>query len=255
VIRDDPPPLSIFAGATPPALFLDFDGTLVELAETPDSVTLPRGLADLLARLARGLEGRLAILSGRSLADLERHLGPGPFAVSGSHGLELRLARGLDLPVAAPALPAAARRAALRFAEGKDGLLVEVKPAGLAIHYRRAPEREAEVAEFAARLAAECGLRVQNGKMVAELRPAGADKGDALRALMREPIFAGARPWFMGDDLTDEDGFAAAAELGGGGVLVGSARPSAARWRLPDVEAAARWLEAVAAGTHAARHG
>lgn len=244
----DAPPLSILAGANPrAALFLDFDGTLVELAETPDSVELPGGLADLLARLACGLGGRLAILSGRSIADLERHLGPSAFALSGSHGLELRLARGVDLPVAAPALPEAARRAVARFAGGIEGLLVEEKPASIAIHYRRAPEREGEVAEFIARLAAETGLRVQDGKMVAELRPAGADKGDALRRLMAEPIFAGARPWFVGDDLTDEDGFAAAAELGGGGVLVGPARPSAARWRLADVRAAARWLEAAAA--------
>ena len=88
------------------------------------------------------------------------------------------------------------------------------------------------------------GLILQHGKMVAELRPAGADKGDALRALMREPSFTGARPLFVGDDLTDEHAFAAAAELGGAGILVGPARPTAARYRLESVNAVAAWLGA-----------
>jgi hypothetical protein len=92
-----------------------------------------------------------------------------------------------------------------------------------------------------ASLASATGLSVQSGKMVAELRPAGADKGDAVRAFMAEPPFAGARPVFVGDDLTDEDAFCAAADLGGGGVLVGPARDSAARWRLPGVAAVAEW--------------
>ena len=96
------------------------------------------------------------------------------------------------------------------------------------------------------RLADETGLILQAGKMVEELRPTGADKGDALRALMREPEFAGARPLFVGDDLTDEHAFLAAAELGGGGVLVGAPRETAARWRIADVSGVARWLERLA---------
>jgi trehalose 6-phosphate phosphatase len=98
-----------------------------------------------------------------------------------------------------------------------------------------------------ASLASATGLSVQSGKMVAELRPAGADKGDAVRAFMAEPPFAGARPVFVGDDLTDEDAFRAAADLGGGGVLVGPARDSAARWRLAGVAAVSDWLHALAA--------
>lgn len=96
--------------------------------------------------------------------------------------------------------------------------------------------------EFMSRLARKNGLAVQAGKMVLELRPRGADKGDALRAFMAEPEFAGARPVFVGDDVTDEDAFEAAAAMGGGGILVGAERATAAQWRLPDVSSVERWL-------------
>jgi trehalose 6-phosphate phosphatase len=236
------PPV-IHSGA---ALFLDFDGTLVEIAETPDAIRVPSGLPGLLARLAQRLGGRVAIVSGRSIADLDRHLGPGGLALSGSHGLELRLPGGLEIPVAAPESVEAARRAIAAFAAAEN-LLVEEKPASIAIHYRLAPEREQKVFRFLADISEHFGLEVQRGKMVAEVRPTGANKGDAVRRLMAEPQFASARPLFVGDDLTDEDGFAAAAALGGGGILVGAARPSFARWRLPDVGSVARWLEAAVA--------
>jgi trehalose 6-phosphate phosphatase len=238
-----PPPLSLLDGA---ALFLDFDGTLVELADAPDAIEVPGELSGLLERLAARLDGRLAIVSGRALGDLDRHVACGGVALSGSHGLELRLADGKAAPVPRPAGLDEARREVRRFAETGEGLLVEDKPASVALHFRQAPERGREVAAFAAALAARTGLIVQEGKMVAELRPSGADKGDALRALMREPAFAGARPLFMGDDLTDEHAFAAAAELGGAGVLVGPGRATAARYRLEGVAAVAEWLRAAA---------
>ncbi|HEX8654283.1 MAG TPA: trehalose-phosphatase [Allosphingosinicella sp.] len=237
-----PPPLSLLDGA---ALFLDFDGTLVELAEAPDAIRVPGELAGLLRSLATRLGGRLALVSGRALADLDRHIHCPGVAVSGSHGLELRLADGRVLPVTRPEALDAAGEEIRRFAEAAgDGLIVEEKPASVALHFRRVPEREAEVAALVDRLAARTGLLVQRGKMVAELRPAGADKGDALAALMREPRFAGARPLFMGDDLTDEHAFESAAALGGAGVLVGPQRETAARYRLPGVAEVARWLRA-----------
>jgi trehalose 6-phosphate phosphatase len=239
---DAPPPLGL-AGT---ALFLDFDGTLVELAEAPDLIHVPVALPGLLARLAERLGGRLAIVSGRAMADLERHLGRSGLAVSGSHGLELRLPDGRGLAGPDPAGLAGVRQEIARFADAIPGLLVEEKPASIAVHYRRAPEQAARVAAFLAALAERAGLAVQRGKMVVELRPHGADKGDALRRIMAEPPFAGARPLFVGDDLTDEDAFAAAAALGGAGVLVGAPRETAARWRLPDVAAVAAWLEAAA---------
>jgi trehalose 6-phosphate phosphatase len=238
-----PPPLTLLHRA---ALFLDFDGTLVELAEAPDAIRVPGGLADLLLGLAERLGGRLAIVSGRSLADLDRHVRCGGVAMSGSHGLELRLADGTLLPLARPEGLDEARGEIARFAAAADGLLVEEKPASVALHFRQAPERASEAISLMEALAARTGFTVQHGKMVAELRPAGADKGDALRALMREPAFAGARPLFMGDDLTDEHAFEAAAALGGAGILVGPERATAARFRLDGVNEVAEWLKAAA---------
>ena len=237
-----PPPVDLDGVA----LFLDFDGTLVELAETPDSIRVAPHLSPLLQRLQRRLDGRLAIISGRAIGDLERHLDCAGLAVSGSHGLELRLRDGSHVPLSVPLGLDHARERVTAFAAAVPGLLAEAKPFSVALHYRKVPEREAEVHGFMAQLAADSGLTLQRGKMVAELRPAGADKGDAVRALMAEPEFAGARPVFVGDDLTDEDAFRAAAALGGGGVLVGPARPTAARWRLDGVPAVAGWLEQLA---------
>ena len=241
---DAEPPLSLLDGA---ALFLDFDGTLVELAETPDSIRVPGTLGPLLERLARKLGGRLAIVSGRAIADLDLYVGTAGLCVSGSHGLELRTTDGRRSAPPPVASLEGARAEIAAFAAGREGLLVEEKPASVALHYRRAPALESEVAGFMAALAERTGLSVQAGKMVAELRPPGPNKGDALRALMAEPPFMGARPVFVGDDITDEDAFEAAAALGGAGVLVGPPRPSAAAWRIGDVSAVARWLREASA--------
>lgn len=238
-----PPPPPLDRGS---ALLLDFDGTLVELAETPDSIAVPDGLPRLLDSLAARLDGRVALVSGRSISDLERHAGPLAIAVSGSHGFELRKAGGAVPAAEAPEGLAVARDEAARFAEQNPGILLEEKPAGVALHYRQEPESGPAALAFMAELARRTSLRLQPGNMVAELVPAGADKGEAVRRLMREPPFAGARPVFVGDDLTDEHGFEAAASLGGGGILVGPARPTAARWRLDGVEAVGRWLRAAA---------
>jgi trehalose 6-phosphate phosphatase len=240
-----PPPLSRFA---PAALFLDFDGTLVELAEAPGAIAVPSGLAALLDRVSARLDGRLAIVSGRAVDDLRGHLGRCAAVLSGSHGAELHYADGRSIAVSKPPGLAAARESVRRFAAGGEGLLVEDKPAGVALHYRQAPERASEVDAFLEDLAGRSGLALQRGKMVAELRPEGSDKGAAVRRLIGEPPFAGARPVFVGDDLTDEDAFRAAASLGGEGILVGPARPSAARWRLDGVADVTSWLEAAADG-------
>lgn len=238
-----PPPLDPDRSA----LFLDFDGTLVELAETPDSIHVSPGLEPLLERLRQKLNGRLAIVSGRSLADLERHLPKSRIAFSGSHGLELRLTGGTALPLSAPIGLDDVRERVERFAAPIPGLVVEEKPAGIALHYRLAPDQAGRAEAFMAALARERGFTVQRGAMVAELRSGGATKGDALKAFMAEPEFVGARPWFVGDDLTDEHGFAAAAALGGAGILVGPPRETAARSRLESVGAVAEWLGAAAA--------
>lgn len=240
---DQDPPASLLDGS---ALFLDFDGTLVELAETPDAVRVAGRLPMLLRSLGQHLGGRLAIISGRSIGDLERHLDCSDTAVSGSHGHELRFADGTHVPVSVPGGLDRAIAEAKLFARDLPGLLVEEKPAGVAVHYRQAPERADEVSRFMSALAEAAGMAVQAGKMLVELRPAGVDKGKALRAFMAEPPFAGARPVFVGDDLTDEHAFEAAAELGGAGILVGPPRETAALYRLESVAAVSLWLRQAA---------
>jgi len=242
--RLPPPPPDLLDDA---ALFLDFDGTLVELADTPDGVAVPKGLGPMIERIRRKLNGRLAIVSGRSLADLKRHLPLHGIAFSGSHGLELQLADGTRLPLSIPLGLDDMCEAVEDYAAGAgNGLLVERKPAGIALHYRLAPD-EAEGAEaFMAGLARKTGFALQRGAKVVELRAHGATKGDALKAFMTEPAFANARPVFVGDDLTDEHGFAEAAALGGAGVLVGAPRDTAARYRLQSVAAVADWLRSAA---------
>jgi trehalose 6-phosphate phosphatase len=234
-----PPPPDLLDGA---ALFLDFDGTLVELAETPAAIRVPSGLPAMLARLKRRLDGRLAIVSGRSIAALDAHLPDAGIAFSGSHGLELRLADGTTLPVSLPAGLEGLEEEVLAFAARTPGLLVETKPLGIALHYRQAPGAADAALALMGQLARQRGLRVQQGNMVVELRPNGATKGDALRAFMTEPEFADARPVFVGDDLTDEHAFEAARDLGGAGVLVGAPRATAAAYLLASVDAVARWL-------------
>lgn len=238
-----PPPADLLQDA---ALFLDFDGTLVELAETPDAIVVRDALPELLQRLSRRLEGRLAIVSGRAVGDLERHIACGEIAVSGSHGVELRLA-GVATPVLAATVDLDHMRAAVeRFAGDVPGLIVEEKPAGIAVHYRQAPDEADNVERFMSDLAVQSGMALQRGKMVAELRPQGVDKGAAVRALMAEAPFAAARPIFIGDDVTDEHGFEAVAAMGGAGILVGPQRETAAAYRLEDVNAVAAWLEEAA---------
>jgi trehalose 6-phosphate phosphatase len=233
-----PPPLDVAGDA----LFLDFDGTLVELADTPGAIRVAPDLLPLLERLRQALDGRVAIVSGRAIADLERHLPDAGIAFSGSHGLELRFADGTRLPLSVPIGLDDVRAEVERFAAPVPGLIVEGKPAGIALHYRLAPDHGARAEAYVAALARARGFAVQRGAMVIELRPGGATKGDALKAFMTEPDFAGARPWFVGDDLTDEHAFEAAAASGGAGILVGPARETAARYRLDSVGAVAGWL-------------
>ncbi|MEJ7925320.1 trehalose-phosphatase [Sphingobium sp. AN641] len=239
-----PPPFALLNGA---ALFLDFDGTLVDIADTPDSVRVDRALVRLLHALRAGLDGRLAIVSGRSVGTL-RQLGLGDFLLAGTHGLELvRPGQPVDAPVPLPAIDAVESRL-LAFVADRPGLLVERKPLSVGLHFRLAPLAADACEAIATTLAAQFGLHLQRGKMLFELRPGGADKGSAVTALMAcTPMSAGV-PLFIGDDVTDEEGFAAAAALGGHGVLVGPHRTTLAAWSLEQVAAVRHYLsEGVAA--------
>ena len=238
------PPLECLKGAS---LFLDFDGTLVELAARPDAVEVDARLRTVLRALGTALDGRLAIVSGRSVAQIRDLLRDAAPSISGSHGLELEWADGRRRTPAPPAwlAPTVARMTA--FGETRPGVLVEVKPFGVALHYRQAPDAEAACHSLAATLAEADGVHIQHGKMMVELRMAGADKGDAVRAFMADPAMAGTAPLFFGDDLTDEPAFVAAGDLGGAGVLVGAERQSAAAYRLDSVADTLAWLEAAVA--------
>jgi trehalose 6-phosphate phosphatase len=225
------------------ALFLDLDGTLAPIVLRPDQVVPDPRRTSLLERLAKGLDGRLAVVSGRTLDDLDRILEHRVTALAGVHGLARRASDGsLRIARAHPG-HAQALAAMNAFAAPRHGVLVEDKGLSIALHYRQAPEIAAAAIEEAERVARLTGLSLQPGRMVVELRAPGPTKGDSVRAFMAEPPFAGARPVFIGDDLTDEDGFEAAKRLGGFGVLVGAPRATAARFQLPDVDAALAWLE------------
>jgi trehalose 6-phosphate phosphatase len=235
-----PPPALDLAGTS---LFLDLDGTLAEIEATPDAVGPQARRNWLLSELARKLNGRLAVLSGRSVAEIDRILGETVRSAAGVHGLERRTPDGdrIDL-LPHPDLPTVIAMLE-SFAKGQKGLLVEIKERSVGLHYRQHPQAEAACLDVAQRLAAAYGLTVQEGAMVVELRTPGPDKGDALALFMREPMFAGGAPVMVGDDLTDEDAFNAAIALGGFGVLVGDPRPTAARYRLRDPRAVLAWLE------------
>lgn len=238
-----PPPLPDPATAS---LFLDFDGTLVDLAPTPDGVVVDEQLGPLLARLAAAMPGRVAIVSGRSIAQLDGFLAAhlGEIAVAGSHGAERRTpADGHVLPERSAALDHAA--AELAAYADLEGLLFEAKTLGVTLHFRSHPEREADAVAMAERVAAAHGLHANRGKMMVEVRLPG-DKGGAVRALMEAPAMAGSTPWFLGDDLTDEDGFAAAAALGGAGILVDPPRATKASYRVDGVAQVHAWLARLA---------
>ena len=236
-----PPPLDRLAGGNPLALFLDFDGTLVELAETPDGIDVPSSLCGKLKALADRLDGRLALVSGRALDDLESHLPDIAIARAGSHGAARKYPDGRLLGEEPMGLPETAVDAMRHLAE-REGLLYETKSHGGALHYRAVPERGDMVVSFARDLASEHDLDVRTGRAVVELVRPGADKGAAVRAFLATPAFAGAQPWFVGDDVTDDDGFAACAEMGGGGVLVGDREGSAADFALANVARTIEWL-------------
>ena len=228
------------------ALFLDVDGSLLEIAPRPEEVRVPPRLLGVLASLRDELAGALALVSGRSLSVLDQLFAPLVMAAAGQHGLERRDAGGRLLPL--PPLPRGfeeVESSLAHFTELHPGILLERKSHGLALHFRGAPACGEEAQRLAIVLAERCEppLLAVPGKAVIELRVPGADKGKAIADFMKEPPFAGRTPVFLGDDVTDEDGFAVVNELGGLSVLVGR-RPTQARWALPDVAAVHHWLTA-----------
>lgn len=236
-----PPPFADLCAAGPLALFLDFDGTLVEIADTPDSIAVPADLTARLERLRDRLGGRLALISGRALDNLELHLGEMGLARAGSHGISRMLADGSRLGEEPSVLPVEVV-AKLREFGRKHELSLEEKQHGAALHYRSAPEMEQRVLAFCDAIVRECNLVLTRGKCVAEIVSPGADKGAAVEAFMEAAGFEGATPVFIGDDITDEDGFAAVRKLGGYPIIVGERRDTCATYRLHSVRDVYEWL-------------
>jgi trehalose 6-phosphate phosphatase len=204
------------------ALLLDMDGTLIDMAPTPDSVVVPPGLPDTIAALRDALGGALAIVTGRPIETVDRLLGAAPGAVAGEHGGAIRFAAdaAIERPDL-PAPPAAWLEAAEDLARSFPGALLERKTRGFALHYRQAPQAGPVFKEALAALVGSMPqFQLLPAHMLWEVRPVGADKGGATVALMARAPFAGRLPVFIGDDVTDEDGMREARRLGGAGYRV-----------------------------------
>jgi len=202
------------------ALFLDLDGTLLEIAARPDAVVVPEDLPDLLTRLRAALGGAVAVVTGRGLAIARGYVGVPDIPIGAEHGavLDPALPGAVALPVPSPEW----RRAADEWAAARPGTLAEHKTHGLVLHFRLRPEAGPEATALLAGLLGDDarGFHVVPAHAAAELRPVGADKGGAVHRLMAVAPFAGRRPVFIGDDVTDEDGMAACARYGGYGLRV-----------------------------------
>ncbi len=230
------------------AFFLDLDGTLIDIAATPEAVVIPPELAGMLMRLSERAGGALALVSGRPIASLDRFVAPALLPAAGIHGAEMRFPDGHVESRAAPELEAVRGRIAA-FAAHHPELLVEQKSVSITIHYRARPELEPTVAAaIGAIVSGIPGLALQPGKMMLEVRPAGIDKGRALARFMDGPPFAGRRPLAVGDDLTDEHMFQVAVEMGGLAARVGTDdRQTAAKARFDGPQSVRSWLSNLAA--------
>jgi trehalose 6-phosphate phosphatase len=227
------------------ALFLDVDGTLLEIASTPDRVRVPASLRNTLQLTFEREHGALALLSGRSLDDLDELFSPCDFPASGKHGLEVRLPSGKVIrPNIDPTVLDRARRWLGILQQDNRGLLLEDKGVALAMHYRLVPRLATEVEVVMNEMAAELGetFIVRPGKCVYELMPRGYDERSAIQLLMKERAFAGRTPVFVGDDPTDEVGFQAVNEMGGHSIRVGNLEKTAAQYRFSSVSTVVAWL-------------
>jgi trehalose 6-phosphate phosphatase len=215
----------------PLALFLDVDGTLLDIAERPDDVVTPSDLVPILAKVERKLAGALALISGRTIEDLDRLFEPLRVRASGIHGAEIRFdPRGPATPApTAMALPSSLLKALTREVAPFPGAFVEDKRFSLVVHYRLAPQAERPLRQAVTRLVDSSPVAVEamDARCAIELRAPGIDKGGAIAAFLSEPTFRGRKPVFVGDDATDESGFAVVAARGGCAYSVGRRRAGA----------------------------
>ncbi|UUP16066.1 trehalose-phosphatase [Nitratireductor thuwali] len=228
-------------------IFLDFDGTLAEIAEHPEAVSVPQATREVLGRLARSLNGAVAIVTGRPISEIDRFLRPLNLPVAGIHGLERRGAGGERSAATIDTSRLDEIEASLkRFQNEHEGIVIERKSASVALHYRQRPE----LAEAAMTWAHEAvdgsqGLQILQGKMVIEIKAGKENKADAVTAFMTEEPFAGRLALFAGDDVTDEDAFNEVARRGGISIKIGGGETAAA-FRIDGVGAFRQWLSQLA---------
>lgn len=236
------------------ALFLDIDGTLLDIAPVPQAVVVPAPLIETLERLHRGLGGAIAFVSGRAIDEIDRLFAPLVLPAAGEHGAEIRVGNEELAPVDCSTSLAAIRDAAEKFASTRPGVLVEPKQHCVAVHFRLSPERAHEVRRFLAATVAKLPDRFEllPGKMVWEVRPRGVSKGTAIETMLARAPFAGRHPVFAGDDRTDEDGFAAVQRRGGTAIRIGTAAAAMNTHSLASPQAFRTWLAALADAVTAA---
>jgi len=207
------------------ALLLDIDGTLLDLAPTPREVWVPPGLAETLNRLAERTSGALALVSGRSLNDIDLIFAPEQFSAVGGHGAEMRIAIDNEaVATHAPPMDKELKRRLAAIARLSPGILLEDKGYSLALHYRLAPHAEKAIYAAVSLIRADlpnAPIEVLPGKCVCEIKHSGFDKASGVRELMAQEPFKGRRPIFIGDDVTDESVFAIMPDLGGLAYSVG----------------------------------
>lgn len=227
------------------ALFLDIDGTLIEHADHPEGVSIPDDLPDLLARLQGALDGAVALVSGRTIDWMDRRFAPTRLAASGQHGAEVRLAPDApSVPIPLPKWRRPLEQALDEVLATWPGVFVEHKPLSLAVHFRAVPQFGEAIMDRVIALGTgiDGGVEFLKGKYVIEVRQAGRNKGTAVAELMNSALFAGRRPVFLGDDVTDEDGFRAVRAAGGLALAVGPRPTDQADFKLASPTEVRRWL-------------
>lgn len=229
------------------ALFLDVDGTILHFADTPNGVAPSRTVGRMLQGLSVTLDGAVALISGRTIETLDRLFAPLRLPAAGLHGLERRDAVGNFHTLGEAEALEHLRRPFADLAASKNGVMLEDKGRALAVHYRMAPEEAESIRRRVEDLVhpSADNLRIIHGKMVSEVKPRHADKGSAIYAFMCEAPFLGRVPVFIGDDVTDEDGFKVVNGFDGFAIRVGRGEETAARYRLADVDQVIAWLAAL----------
>lgn len=253
-VTDDAADLETLAYTpTDHAMMLDFDGTLVDIAPTPDAISFDAKDDALLRRLAASHDGAIALVSGRAIDDLDGFVGDFPGAMAGGHGAEVRVDGERSLADEVDADKLEQLKSAVRsFAEAEPRLLIEEKATGIVMHYRAHPDCEGKVVGFATSLVdGHEGFGLQFAKMAVEIRPEGASKAGAMATLMQAKPFLGRAPFFAGDDVTDEAAFDWINEQGGVSVRIGPG-PTKAQYRTATPRSFKDWLDRVAAAANTA---